>query len=534
MKSSITQLLKYQVVENIKNSMLAVDANTYICIGRPIRWGNDATETSDEIENVGFTTNYFNQIRRDMVAMKKIQASDIEFVVPRVDWVSGSYDVYSDAIELFSQVDSRSLGAATTISGCSYFTMATPALLTGNLSVSNTIIIGTDTKEVLSVDTGTGVVTVNSSFSASYVSNDVIRLDNTYPRFANTFYVRNSKDQVFKCLYNANTTSTIEPTIDIDGQLPENPYIEPGDGYKWKYLYTIPYGLKQKFFTKNWMPVVSDPQVVAGSTDGRIDIIEIVASGSGYYSDNQSGNSNSLSILTVTGDGTGASVTARVASGQIVGVNILDGGSGYTTANIIVNDPDQTATGTAANLHVMISPPGGHGSNPVKELGCYAVMVSVELSGTENDKIPVGSVTGDFDFRQIALIRDPKLANGVYANGTTYSTTTKISTSSPGITNFINDEILHDNYQLTANNPFSATVINWDPNSNELQVNNINGEITVGSQLTGETSGAVATVLSSTTGDTSLFSGDLLYIENRQKIVRNTDQTEQIRLTLSF
>ena len=533
MKSSITQLLKYELVEKIKSNIFPTTANTYVCIGRPIRWGNDATETSDEIEDISSSINYQNQLYRDMVALKKVEPADISLVVPRIDWASAvKYDAYADHIELFTHSKTFTIGAANTVSGCNIVDIVNDGLLAGNLSVGNTITLGTETKEVIAI--GSGVFTCNSTFSTTYINNNVIRVDNTYPRFANTFYVRNSKDQVFKCLYNANVASTIEPTIDIDGQLPENPYIEPGDGYKWKYLYTIPYGLKQKFFTKNWMPVVSDPAVVAGATGGRLDIINITNGGSGYYLDGQSGNSNSLSIITITGDGTDASVTARVSSGVITGLNILNGGSGYTTANVIVSDPDQLASGTNAVFDTVISPPGGHGSDPAKELGCYSVMVSVTLSGTENGKIPVSSTAGNFDFRQIALIRDPKLANGVYANGTAYSTTTKISTSSPGITNYINDEILTDNLSASANNPFSATVINWDPSGLQLAVNNINGNTSVGNQITGTTSGAVTTILGITSPDISLFTGDLLYIENRLKIIRNTDQSEQIRLTLSF
>jgi len=62
----------------------------------------------------------------------------------------------------------------------------------------------------------------------------------------------------------------------------------------------------------------------------------------------------------------------------------------------------------------------------------------------------------------------------------------------------------------------------------------LSGNTVVGSTLTGNVSAATATVLSVEEGSLDLFSGDLLYIENRNKIVRDVDQTEQIRLVLSF
>lgn len=531
-KAAITPLLKYQIVENLKETVFPTLANTYIGIGRPIRWGDAVDpETTDEIEDVVLTTDYINQVWRDMVAVKKIEAADLYEVVPRRDWVSGTmYDEYDDAVEMFSHTEQLNLGTADATNNVVY---ANTATFTGNLTTGNIIQIYTETKEIIAVPNTTAVI-VNSDFAVEHTGNDIIRISNTFPQFANNFYVRNSKDQVFKCLYNANTTSTTEPTIDIDGQLPENPYILTADGYKWKYLYTIPYGLKQKFFTKNWMPVISDAAVVAGAENGRIDIIDIVDGGDGYFLDNgESGNSNSLSILTVTGDGQGANVTAKVESGVITDINILDGGSGYTTAVISISDPDQLSSGNAANLQVVISPQGGHGAAPVRELGCYALMSSVDLEGTESDTIPVGDAVDPFDFRQITVLRDPLLANGSYANASVFRVTTKLSLTDPGITDYSNDETVYIGTDLDSAT-FTATVVHWEPNTNELYVNNLSGNTTVGSTLTGNTSAAGATVLAVEEGSLDLFSGDILYIENRSKIVRNVDQTEQIRLVLSF
>lgn len=608
MKSLITQYLKYQIVENIKNNVFSTGSNTYIGIGRPIRWGADNTETSDEIEDVSYTTNYRNQVYRDLVAVKKIQAADLALVVPRVDWVSGvKYDPYEDHIQLYSHDGSLTLGTVnanvdvqltgrvnvttsnvvvgnTTGANATYFTgnvfvgdtlrvnsesrlvvnvtnnnhlvvnsaftntgvnntysvsanayivRSNTAVFAGNLVASNVVQIGTETKEIVSLR-GDFSFSVNSAIQHSYASNvSMIRISNTYPKFANNFYVRNSKDQVFKCLFNSNTNSTVEPTIDIDGQLPENPYILTGDNYKWKYLYTIPYGLKQKFFTSTWMPVVKDNAVVAGSIDGRIDIITIENGGSGYYTVGQSGNSNTLAIITVTGDGTGANVTAKVASGVITDLNILNGGQGYTKATVIAVDEDQTTSGNDAVFNVIIGPPGGHGIDPARELGCYSVMATVELDEDENGKIPVSSASGDFDFRQISLIRNPLLSNGYYANASVYTATSKLTVTDPGVTNFQSDETVYIGSSLSSAS-FTATVVYWDSSTNELYLNNLDGTIGTAQSLTGSNSAAVSTILTVEDPELELFTGDLLYIENRLKIVRDIDQSEQIRLILSF
>ena len=541
MKSTITQLLKHEVALHVKEAMFPVDANTYMAIGRPIRWGDEVDpELSTEIENAVYSTVYRNQVFRDMIAIKKVQTADTALVVPRIDWVTGiHYDAYTDQVDLASHLETLALGTGDLTSAGTLITQNT-ARFSGNVSTGNLIYISSPQdgyKEIVS--TGANTITVNSNMvgeGGTYLNVALIRIVNTYPQFANNFYVRNSKDQVFKCLFNNHDgASTIEPTIDIDGQLPENPYILTGDSYKWKYLYTIPYGMKQKFFTASWMPAIVDNAVVAGAVDGRLDIITINSGGTGYFLEGgESGNSNSLSIITVTGDGEGAIVTAKVQSGVITDLNILNGGTGYTTANVTITaGANHVANGNIASFSAIISPPGGHGSNPVTELGCYSVMTAVDFIGTETDTIPVGTSVVPFDFRQITLLSDPKLANGVYANASVYRMTTKLSLTDPGTSNYTNDETVYIGSSLALAN-MTATVVNWDSSTNELYVNNLAGNVVVGSTLTGNTSAATATILGETAPNISLFTGELLYIENRAKIVRDVDQTEQIRLVLSF
>lgn len=167
----------------------------------------------------------------------------------------------------------------------------------GNVGIGNVVVIGEETREVVSIRSNK-VISVNANAAYSNANVYVRRQDNTYPFTANTFYVRNTRDQVFKCLFNGNSSpSTIEPTIDIDGQLPEDPFIVTGDGYRWKYMYTIPPGLKQKFFTSKWMPVVSDNGVVDAAENGRVDIIRVLWGGSGYA---DGGNTNTGSFLSIT------------------------------------------------------------------------------------------------------------------------------------------------------------------------------------------------------------------------------------------
>jgi len=358
MKSLITPLFSNFLIDRIKDDLSNSSVcNAYITIGRSNSFtGNDPAN----VENVIYTTNSKNEFYYSMVGMKKIYESDMQPVISRVDWASGTtYDTYEDHIEIFSYVDYHNLGSAnsnanTTLSGTVGITtnsnvvvgtsttftsylfpgdtisinnttksvvsvtnntslvvnsvfsntnssqsltllsnsqtiVGITANFVGNVGTGNVVIVGEDAREVVSVRSNK-VISLNANAAYSNSSVTVQRRDNTYPQVANTFYVRNNRDQIFKCLFNGNNAiSTVEPTIDIDGQLPENPFIVTSDGYRWKYMYTIPPGLKQKFFTKQWMPVVTDSAVVAGSKDGRIDIVRVLWGGSGYSA---GGNTN--------------------------------------------------------------------------------------------------------------------------------------------------------------------------------------------------------------------------------------------------
>lgn len=524
------------LVERLRDDILSVNSNTYIGIGRPIRWGDDSNELASEIEDAAFTINYQNQLHRDLIAIKKIQTADLTLVVPRVDWETGTtYDEYQDHYELYTHNSTSTLGNGSVSAAETEVTETESGLFASvGLDVGQIIRIQNEVKEVVDIDSGSGVLNVNTSFASTYTNTSIIRISNNYPKFANSFYVRNTKDQVFKCLHNNNTESTTEPTIDLDGQLPENPFIITADGYKWKYLYTIPYGLKQKFFTKTWMPVLSDSSVVATTVDGRIDMIDIVDGGDGYFLNSQSGNSNSLPIITISGDGTGANVTAKVESGVITDLNILSGGSGYTNAIAVAVDSDQLSTGNAAVFDVVIGPKGGHGSDPARELGCYSLMIAVELNSTENGNIPVANNDSDVvDYRQISVIRNPLLSNGEYANSSVYRSTYKFAQTSAGAAAYNNDELVYIGSSLESSS-FIATVVYWDGTNNLLYLNNLIGESSVGEQLTGVDSAVSTTILSIDEPLIEPYSGDILYIENRAKILRSNNQTEQVRLTLSI
>jgi hypothetical protein len=160
-------------------------------------------------------------------------------------------------------------------------------------------------------DDDTKVQTVNNSVSQTelevyrdllygkLISNtDVIHVIPRYSWIANTVYANydqtdanlysknyyvvttdlNDQYNVFKCIDNAKEIpSTVKPSL----QATKGTFIT-GDGYTWKYMYTVDIAANTKFTTTNFIPVTPNTTVVSNSTPGTIDVIRIANGGTGY------------------------------------------------------------------------------------------------------------------------------------------------------------------------------------------------------------------------------------------------------------
>lgn len=542
MKSILTVKDKVSLAEAIKKDW--VSSNTYLGIGHVRDWSNndvtipDATNSTDSI----------NSMFDSLVAMKKITGNDLWLVIPRIDWEANTiYRDYDNQIDMFStEIKTLEIGSINVASGCTVVsganTVFSEIFTRGDIieyvnAYDNTI----GRKEVIEVLNNTSLV-VNTSYSTTITGLNFYKISSTYPKYSRNFYVRNSYDQVFKCLLTPKdpegniVPSTFMPEISLGGQLPQNPYIQMDDGYRWKYLYTMPSDLKRKFFTNDWMPVYYDNTVINSAINGAIDIIKIEDGGQDY--NNRQPNTG-IMIVNIQGNGSGASAYATVDSnGSIVDVKMIDNGSGYTKANVIVSDISGSG-GFGASLRAIIGPDGGHGYSPSEDLGATNLMLCVELSGDEGGNIPVQSEVGTdiFDYHQISIIKNPKLSsnNSQNANSTVYRTTPYIETSGLGVDNFFYmDDTVFIGTTLTEAT-FSATIVNWDASQgSKLYINNINGTFVDNSTLRATRLNRPVTGFILVEPEVEPYSGDVLYVENRSAVSRASGQTEQIRLVIEL
>ena len=371
--------------------------------------------------------------------------------------------------------------------------------------------------------------------------------------WASTFHVVTSDYNVYKVISNNNgADSTVMPTGTSTNIL------TTGDGYKWKFMFSISASDVIKFVTSDFIPVktigakagvegdvgglgvaASDDNsaqwdVENGATDGTIEHARVTAGGSSYGSD---GNYN----VAISGDGASGQLQVTVSSGAISAVTVNAVGSGYSVASI-TNSLLQTATsssGTGASFDIIISPKNGHGSDPVEELGGNYVIVNSRLEYAEGS----GDFPTDNDFRQIGLIVNPTNAGGnTLSSATTLSALNRITLQS-GATMPAVDATIASAASITSGtatgkvvsvdstNRFVYYLPSVDLVGNFNAFANSNG-VFVGSTQKGtiNASGGVSAAYP----EVQRNSGDIVYLENRGAVARAADQIEDIKLIIEM
>ena len=499
MSAIITEKFRQHNADQFFESFTEASASTYyLFIGKATAFTTATTTGSDSspptpADAVGETEFYAWD---SMLAAKKIASTDITYALPRRNWINGTiYDMYEH-----------------------------------NISSSNT-----------------------SSSGASNL-------------YDSTFFFMTSDYRVYKVLDNNGGAaySGAEPTSEST-----SPF-ELG-GYVLKYMYSITASEASKYLTTDYMPVSNDTTVAAAATDGKIESL-IVTAGSGYtdgtyyaavFGDGTSQGTSSGAIVRITVSG-GAIASFGLTAGT--DTTIHAGGAGYTFGTVNLGDDfifsdaslstsSTLGSGTGGAVNVVISPKGGHGNDAIAELGGHFVMSAVTLTQAEGD-----DVTTQNDFRQVGLVVDP----------TTYGTST-IASSTTARQTFVvkldtNSGTFEADEQITqATTGAVGKVVEWDSTLKLLYFQQerfsgfgtsaTNSGLTVFSganQITGGTSGATGTT-SGTTETVTLAnnntltltsgyanpelqpdSGNIVYLENRKPIQRDSDQTEDIKLIIEF
>jgi hypothetical protein len=404
--------------------------------------------------------------------------------------------------------------------------------------------------------------------------------------YSSNFFVLNSDFRVYICLKNGTSPEQPDGKPSLDE--PTFTDLEPkaagtsGDGYIWKYLYTIKPSELVKFDSTEFMPVPSDWEtgsensaVRDNAVDGGIKCVVIQNRGVGLGTANRT-----YTRVPIKGDGSGAECTVVINADQNVGsVDITNQGSNYTFGTVDIVAGGLPRPDSYPQLDVIIPPTGGHGADIYKELGATNALV---YSRIENDSENPDFITGN-QIARIGILENPKAfgsssiltldkASAAYAmrlTGTGYSSATFTpdsiitQTTGTGVT-AIGKVISYD--QITGvlkywqdrtmagfttvgaatTTPiygFNADRFTADVSSGG-SVNITGGSISLGintsfdglsTSINNKTYYLGQTFTSGLSNpEVKKYSGNMLYIDHRPAITRSSNQKEDIKVILQF
>jgi len=428
--------------------------------------------------------------------------------------------------------------------------------------------------------------TTYDMYRHDYSRSNTAKVSGATNLYSASFYVINSDYRVYICLQNGTTpdTSNGKPSLDE----PTFTDLEPrsagtsGDGYIWKYLYTLKPSEVAKFETSDFIPVpanwetsTDNAAVRNNAIDGSIKIVTITNKGVGLGTANRT-----YTRVPIKGDGTGAECTIIINNDQKVeSIIVSRQGSGYTYGNVdLVSGNVPTGT-TIPTFDVIISPKGGHGADIYRELGAYNVLL---YSRIENDNQNPDFITGN-QIARIGIVENPRVSSGSLLTSDKASALYALRLTGTG----------YSSASFTADSYFTQTVatgttavgrvVSYDQTTGVLkywQDRSLAGFTTVGAAVTNPSYGfdlteftsspatggslmiipssgsnlsintsfsGISTVINNriyylgqefTNGiaspEVKKYSGNIIYVDNRPAITRSSNQKEDIKVILQF
>jgi hypothetical protein len=504
---------------NAKNFVAGVQSSSnsyYSFIGLPnpthiqSDWDTNPPAPKDNFDE---ENNYWDT----MVALKKINASDIRQVVQKRFWSSGTtYDMYRHD---YSRSNIAKVSGATNLYSSTYY------------------IINSDYRIYICLQNGTNPDNLNGRPSL-----DEPRFTDLEPRSAGI----SNDGYIWKYLY------TIKPTDIIKFESTE--------------FMPVP---------DNWETSTDNAEVRNNAVDGSIKIVTITDRGVGIGTANRT-----YTRVPIRGDGTGAECTIVVNNDKkIESVTISNQGSGYTYGNVdlvVGNVPTGT---TRPSFNVIISPKGGHGADIYRELGAYNVLMYSRIENdiqnpdfiTGNEIARIGIVENPKSFGSSQVLTLDK-ASAIYAlkltgigvESASYTADSYITQTISTGTTAVGRVISYDQvtgvlkyWQDRSNSGFSTVgVAITNPTfgfdqvefssslgtGGSLVINGGSSPLTIDTTFTG-----ISTVINNRTyylgqsftsglanPEIKKHSGNIIYVDNRPSIRRSSNQKEDIKIILQF
>lgn len=242
------------------------------------------------------------------------------------------------------------------------------------------------------------------------------------------------------------------------------------------------------------------------TVDGTLSSIQVVSGGYDY----------TYASAVISGDGIDAQATVNVSNGKVTSINITNYGNSYRWATItIVGD------GLGAKARVILSPIGGHGKHSINELMTRQLMLYSNISTDKNQGFTVNN-----DYRQIGILKNPtSFQSSTLATGLIESTCHVVS-GSINTSLFPADSLIYSpsgrRFRIISNTGTSALIQSLD---NEVPV--------IGNTLSNISNNSFA-VTAITKPTVDKYSGSMMYIDNQTSFTPTDTQSVLIRTVIKF
>lgn len=477
----------------------------YFVLSKHSPWTDDNTPDTptDNLQEI-------YSFQREMILGKRINRSDVAFMIKRIDWQSGSvyapYDdtdnnlfeenfyVITDQNNVYKCIDNNN-GAESTIKPTGQLTTRFQTADNYIWKYMYTLSTANNTKfstaDYIPVDSNVSISAAAANGSVEMVQ--ITSPGSNYRGYATGFIQEVISNTLFKV--ETSTTAT------------SNDYYNTSGFY-----------------------------VDAGTGSGQLDVVaDYITNSSGHFIRTE-GNIDSPALDTTsvylispqvkfTGDGTGLRAYSNVAvSGNtysISAINILNRGQNYSycTAEIIANP----AYGSGAVLRPVLSPDNGHGYNQPAELGASFLCISSDFANNESTVVSTNPM-----FRKTGIIFAPKQ----YANDTIYYSDNAFNgLYSMAITIDTLPIIFEEGEIIRTSN--AEGIVAWS-NTSHVEFSYNYGTFSSSDRLVGQQSGAQGTIVSINTPDINKFTNEVIYYDYVLPIQRSNTTTETAKLLIAI
>ena len=452
-----------------------------------------------------------------MVALKKINSSDVRQVIPKRTWSSGTtYDMYRHD---YSRSKTAAVSGATNLYATFYYVM--------------------NSEYQVYVCLHNGMDPDNTGGKPSL---DEPTFTDLEPRSAGS----SNDGYVWKYLYT----------------------ITPSDVLKFETTDYMP-------VPADWATATGPAAVRDNAVDGSIKIVTVTNRGVGLGTANRT-----YTRVPIKGDGSDAECTVVINNDSKVDtVTISNQGSGYTYANVdLIAGGVPTGT-TIPTMDVIIPPKGGHGKDIYRELGAYNVLLYSRIENdnenpdfvTGNQIARVGVVENpEVSSGTLLSVDKASATNALRLTGTGYSSATftadayltqTIATGSTAVGRVINYNQTTGVLKYWQDRSVSGFATVGTAETNPKYGFNLNqftatpstgGSVVIvpstGSNLEIDTNfTGISTIINNKTyylgqsftagiagPEVRKHAGNIIYVDNRPAITRSANQKEDIKVILQF